>query len=360
MAELWQIYLVYLTAAGAAILMNVTFFRYYSRFMSSMVVYLNVLFVCVLVTLLVRANPKKSSKVVFVDFVNQTGWPSDGFVFLLSLLPGISGINGFDVAAHVTDELPNPSRQVPQVMIGVPILCGLSTIPVIIAYMYCVVNELNLLTPIGGQPFAQLFKDSFRSTGLTTWILVMMIFSFFASSCAVTTTSSRTIWSLSVQNHLLGSKWLRRISGRRDIPQNAVYFTATLGALFGLLVLGPTTALNAMIGSAASCFFLAYSIPICCVLACRAPLKAKERYLNLGAFGPYLNAISIGWAALMIVVLCFPQYLPVTSQNMNYTVAVLAGVILVFTINWFTYARSQYQHMGDPVRVAGHSHATTM
>jgi choline transport protein len=108
----------FLAAAVVVVLLNITFFAYYEHLMSFMVFYVNFVVLSTFITLLVRAHPKRSAYTVFLDLVNETGWSSNGWVFLLGLLPGITGINGFDAAAHMTDELPNPARQVPQVMLG--------------------------------------------------------------------------------------------------------------------------------------------------------------------------------------------------------------------------------------------------
>jgi choline transport protein len=49
------------------------------------------------------------------------------------------------------------------------------------------------------------------------------------------------------------------------------------------------------------------------------------------------------WMVVMSVILCFPQYLPVTTTYMNYSSAVLGGVVLLFGLNWVFYASTRYQ-----------------
>lgn len=334
----------FLAAAVLVVLLNVTFFAYYKHIMSFMVFYVNFVVLSTFITLLVRAHPKRSAYTVFVDVVNETGWTSDGWVFLLGLLPGITGINGFDAAAHVADELPNPARQVPQVMLGSAILSAVLALPMVITYMFCVVNEANLLTPAGNQPIIQLYLDSSNSKGLALFLSILLVVDFYIAGSSVTTASSRTLWSLAQANHTIGSKWLAKISSRHDIPRNSIYFIAVLASLLGLLVLGPTTVLNAILGAAAILFFLAYTIPIMCLVFSRKALRGRQRYLDLGhRFGPVVNILALAWMLLMSVVLCFPIYLPVTSTNMNYTIAVVGGVLLVYGTNWMLHARDSYQ-----------------
>ncbi|KAI5461029.1 putative choline and nitrogen mustard permease [Mariannaea sp. PMI_226] len=345
----YQVYLCYLGAALFAVLLNTYLFRGYSLAMRAMMLVVNGGAITVFIVLLVRASPKRSAHTVFVEFVNATGWTSDGFVFLLGCLPGITAVNGFDSSAHIADEIPDPARQVPKVMIGTSALASLSGLPMAIIFMLCVVNEDNLLAPIGGQPIAQLFYDSCASTSLSLLLMFIYVFVFFIACGALTTTFSRVLWSLAMERHVMIGSWLSKLRGRRELPENAVYFAALLACLIGLLCLGPTTALNAILGSAAICFFCSYMVPIVCLLINRDPLRQMGSTMNLGIWGVVVNSLALAWMVLMSVVLVFPQYLPVNTSNMNYTIAVLGCVAFVYGLNWIFYARKHYR---DPKNAA--------
>ncbi|KAH8587124.1 putative choline and nitrogen mustard permease [Bisporella sp. PMI_857] len=338
----YHVYLLYLATAIFAITLNVPLFKGFSFLLRTMAVFVNGGAVFVMAALLARTSEKRSASTVFVDFVDITGWDSKGFVFLLGLLPGITATNAFDSSTHLTDELPDPRKQVPQVMIGTSILGGLSGLPMVIVFLFCITNEENLFAPVGGQPIAQLFLDSIRSVPITLALMAVYVVVFFVGSASLTTTCSRVLWSLARERHLIMSPWLARTSSH-ELPANAIYFTAGVSSLVGLLCLGPTTALNAILGSAAICFFISYMIPISCLLANRQPLQKQRRYVNLGAAGPILNWISMAWMSLMSIVLLFPQYLPVASATMNYTSAVLGCVFILFGLNWVFYARKNYR-----------------
>lgn len=47
-----------------------------------------------------------------------------------------------------------------------------------------------------------------------------------------------------------------------------------------------------------------------------------------------INAIAVTWVGFISVVLMFPTLRPVTKENMNYAVAVAAG-IAVFSLSWW-------------------------
>jgi len=343
----YQVYLCYLGAGLFAVLINTVLFRGYSILMRTMIVVVNAGAVIVAVVLLVRASPKQNARIVFVDIVNATGWNSDGFVFLLGCLPGITAVNGFDSSTHVTEEIPDPARQVPKVMVYTTALAAVAGLPMTMIFMFCVVNEDNLLAPIGDQPIAQLFVDSCASTPLALLLMAVYVALYFNACGTLTTTFSRVLWSLAREGHVFFETWLASLGGHHDLPLNSIYATALLAGLVGLLCLGPTTALNAILGSAAVCFFCSYMIPIACLLADRSPLQRVKPTMSLGRWGIAVNLVAMAWMALMSVVLFFPQYLPVTSLYMNYTVAVMAGVVLVYSVNWFFYAKRHYRDPRD-------------
>lgn len=208
----WHYYLGFVASALLGLAVNIPLFKWYPHLLSSLVVLVNAGGLFILIALLVRAHPKQSASYVFVDIVNATGWSSNGVVFFLGLLPGITAVTGFDTAAHMTDEVPDPTRQVPQVMLGGAVLCGLSGIPMILAYMFCIVNPENLLTPVGGQPVIQLMLDSFDSFALT--VIGTLIFTLvFASTCAsVMTVFTRSWWSFAREGGVPFSKFMAQVN----------------------------------------------------------------------------------------------------------------------------------------------------
>ncbi|KAL6241632.1 hypothetical protein RBB50_011413 [Rhinocladiella similis] len=337
----FQVFLLYVAFALFSLFMNTVGFKLLPFLSKVMIGYINIGALFVFITLLVRSHPKPSARHVFVDVVNETGWPSDGLVFFLSLLPGVSAINGFDSAAHLAEELPHPAQQVPQVMIGTVLLCGLSGLPMLIAMLFSITKPENLLT--ASQPAFQLFYDSFDSMPLTVIAGVLYLGLFTFASGTILTTSSRVWWSFARSGALPLSQWQGKVSDRWTLPLNAIYVVAALSVLIGLLILGPSTVLTGIIGSAAICFYISYAMPIVCLLIRGRQGLPKRRYFNLGRAGPVINLVSVAWGLLVSVFLCFPTWYPVTSTLMNYAVGVVAVGLLIFAINWVLHARKQYQ-----------------
>jgi amino acid transporter len=326
-----------------ALLPNTVFFKWYPLFLQGLVVYINLGSLFILVLLLVRSSPKQTSEYVFKDFVNQTGWSSNAVVFFIGLLPGLTAINGFDSAAHMAEEMSEPSRQVPQVMFISAVASTIAGLPMILVYTFCITNPANLLDPLGGQPIVQLMVDSLHSLPLSIIGTLIFIICFACASITLLTTFTRIWWSLAREGGVPFSKFMARISDSSQLPINSIIFSVIACSLIGLLELGSATALNAILGSAVLCIFFSYAIPIACSLMSKRSAFERPHYFNLGkALGTALNLISVVWIIFVFVWLCFPLYLPVTMDNMNWAVLACAVVLLISGINWLIHAKTGF------------------
>ncbi|EFX04889.1 putative choline and nitrogen mustard permease [Grosmannia clavigera kw1407] len=340
--HLWHFYVLYLAIGLLSLLINGPLFSWYPYMLKGFVVYINAGALFVMVALLARAYPKESDKYVFVDIVNLTGWSSNGVVFFLGLLPGLTAVNGFDSAAHMAEEVPNPERAVPQVMMLSALASGLSGLPMILVYMFCITNTANLLAPVGGQPIAQLMVDSLNSRALTIICMIIFIVTFTCASFTMLTTWSRVWWSLSRENGTPFPSLMSRIEEKSQLPYNSIIFATVACALIGVLELGSNLALNAILGGAIICIFMSYAIPICCSLLGRRSAFAAKHYFNLGAAGTALNIISVTWIFFVFVWLCFPSYIPYTNATMNWAIVVFAGILALSGINWLAFSRKNF------------------
>lgn len=337
--EAYHTFLVSVALAVVGVILNVWLFRWYPHVPKFMVWFINASTIYVLVTLLVRAVPKTSAHDVFVTVVNQTGWTSDGVVFLLNFLPGCVALGCFDTAAHMAEEMEQPHKQVPQVMVGATVLCAVTAIPMIVVFLFCTVKPENLLNPLGGQPVFQVFIDGFRSDML----LVVALITYLSACPATIATGSRLIWSFAKHGGLPFPSWIGYVDPEVQIPVNAVYLTAIASSLISLLVFGPTTVLNGVFGAAAVCFFFSYGLPIWLLICRGRGLLPKQRYFSLGKLGLPLNLLTVCWQVLSVVFLCFPLYQPVTTTNMNWaSVCAMVGFV-IFAINWVVYAKKHYR-----------------
>ncbi|KAK5064839.1 hypothetical protein LTR84_000673 [Exophiala bonariae] len=336
----YQVFLLYVACSIYAFFINTWGFKFMPFMSKFMLGYINLGALFILIALLVRATPKPSPRQVFVDINNETGWSSNGMVFFLALLPGLTALNGFDSAAHMADEVPHPAKQIPQVMIGLVLLCGFAGLPMVIALLFSITEPANLL--ISTQPIFTLFHDSMRSQPLAIIACVIYLGLFFFACGSIVTTLSRVWWSFSQLGSLPWAKWQGHLNPGWLLPVNSIIVVSILQFLIGLLIFGPTTVLYGITGSAAICFFFSYMIPIVCLLVKGRKSLPKKRYFNLGRLGPIINIISVAWAMLVTVFLCFPTSYPVTASSMNYASAVVAVGLFLFALVWIFHAQKHY------------------
>ncbi|KAG7411425.1 Choline transport protein [Fusarium oxysporum f. sp. rapae] len=340
--ENYQTFLLAVAVALYGVILNVWLFRWYPHFTVFMVWFINASTVYILVALLVRATPKVSAHDVFVKVVNQSGWSSDSLVFFLNFLPGGVAIACFDTAAHMAEEMEHPHKQVPQVMVGATLLSLATSIPMVVALLFCIVNPMALLNPVGGQPVFQVFLDGFRSDALLVIALIIYLVVWMAASPGCLATGSRLVWSFAKHGGLPLPKWLGHVDPELLIPVNAVYLTALSATLIGLLVFGPSTVLNGVYGAGGVCFFVSYGLPIWLLLCRGRKVLPTRRYFNLGRLGPWVNIAAVCWQFLAVVFLCFPLYRPVTTTNMNWASLCAVSGFFIFGINWLLYSRRHY------------------
>ncbi|KAH8693058.1 amino acid/polyamine transporter I [Talaromyces proteolyticus] len=340
--QLWHFYVLFIACAVVALIINIPLFRWYPHLLKTMVFYTNLGAIFIFIVLLVRATPKQSAEAVFVDIINNTGWDSKGVVFFIGLLPGVTAVNAFDSAAHLAEEMPEPRKQVPKVMMISALLSFVATIPMIFAYMFSIVNQEALYNPVGNQPIIQLFLDSMASLPLTIISSLLLILAMIMSAVTILTTFSRIWWSLARDNGTPFPHLFSRIMTKDELPVPAILFGFSASVALGAIQLGSTTAINAILGAGIICMMLSYVVPIILFLGARNNLP-DNRYFNLGRFGAIFNVIAILWTIFIIVWLFFPLYLPVTALTMNYSIAVIAGVFTVSLINWFAYSRKVFK-----------------
>ncbi|KAM3473670.1 hypothetical protein MY8738_008246 [Beauveria namnaoensis] len=340
-AKSWQTYLIYVCFALLYLFFNLPIiFRSVNLLLRIVVVAVNGTAIYLMIALLVRTQHKQTAHFVFAEFTNESGWASDGLVFFLALLPAVGCLSAFDNATHLTDELENPQKQVPQVIIGSFLMSYLTTLPMIVVYQFCNIEPESLLAAPGNQPFIQLMQNAFRSFAMTALGTSMIIFCFFIAGTAALISWSRLYWSFSAQGALPFSITMSKLSSRDALPINALCWNTVLICGIGAISIGSTTAMNALLGAANLCLLSAFAIVFGLLLYRGRKVLDPERWFNLGRWGDLIVWTSLIWVIFISVMFCFPLYLPVTAEVMNWTSLVFAGVLILAGAYWLcVYSR---------------------
>jgi choline transport protein len=335
----WQVWLVYTLITVFSCLFIIWLPRWIPAaekvFLFSSLLGLAVAFITVLAT----SQEKQSARVIFAEWVNVTGWP-DGLAFLLATGQAMYGFLGMDGATHIAEELPNPERTVPKVIIMIMAIGTATSIPWTIAMIFST-NDLGRVAS-STLPIFEVFLQAINSQAAATFFTVWICFIYYGALVSCFVTSGRLIWAFSRDGGLPYSHVFAKIHPTLLAPVNATLLAGAFMVVFGLLYIASTTAYNSIVALAILATNLTCAIPQTIVLL-RGRHVLPRRYLDLGAVGgTFCNVFSTLYAMLYTVLFCFPLIVPVAADSMNYLAVVLVSSLLFVTILWWTGKRRTF------------------
>jgi amino acid transporter len=185
------------------------------------------------------------------------------------------------------------------------------------------------------QPLAQIFLNAFgKKPTLGIWSIVILVQYMMGSSILLA--GSRQIFAFSRDGALPFSGWLYRINSVTKTPVNTVWFDAFLSILLGCLAFAGAQAINAIFAMSVTALYVAYSIPIGARIVTKTNFKPGP--FHLGAWGVPVAIIAVIFMVFMGTVFLFPTTPQTSVQEMNYTVVVLGGTLLLSVI-WFYFPK---------------------
>lgn len=203
-----------------------------------------------------------------------------------------------------------------------------------------------LLSTPTGYPFIQIFLDVTRSHGGATFMSLVIILVAIAATVAGITSTSRTLWAFARDRATPYDRHLSKVNKHQQIPVFSVVLVTVLQMLLGFIYLGNTTAFNAILSMAIIGMYSSYIIPIVYMMAYGRKTLSRSDYgpFKLGpVFGPVLNVVSLVWMVVVIVFSTFPSAMPVTPQNMNYSIVVMAGWLSFGAVYYVLFGRNKFE-----------------
>lgn len=182
--ENWHRYLLYVLVNSLSAMLNI--------FGSSLLpLYNQLIFVLSVLTLtsttftlfIVARHNHASATFMFSDVSSVTGWPTAGFPFLLAVGNAVFGFLGTDCGAHLCEEIPNPSKNVPRVIMYPLIVGTLTTLPFLSALLYSI-NDLERVFSTS-LPLLEIYYQGTGSAVAATILLCLFTFCMFGCLVAV-------------------------------------------------------------------------------------------------------------------------------------------------------------------------------
>ncbi|KAI9933978.1 hypothetical protein ASPWEDRAFT_35956 [Aspergillus wentii DTO 134E9] len=299
-------------------------------------------FVVILITVPAAAPTHATAKFVFTNFVNSTGWPSDGIAFLIGLINPNWVFACLDSATHLAEEVVHPERNIP-IAIMCTVLIGFLT-----SWFYCMamffsVNNLDDIINTSTQvPILALYYQALKNKAGAIVLESLILVTGIGCQIACHTWQSRLCWSFARDRGLPFSNFLATVHPTLDVPLNAHSVSCFIVGLLGLLYLGSSTAFNSMVTACIVLLYTSYVVPIVCLLW-RGRNNIKHGPFWLGKVGLACNFVVLGWTLFCLVIYSFPSVYPVTAGDMNYVSAVYGVVVVIICIDWVVRGRRSFR-----------------
>jgi amino acid transporter len=296
---------------------------------------------CFITIVVTAAMPDQhaTSDSVWREWINSTGYGSDGFVFLMGMLNGAYAVGTPDCVTHLAEEIPNPRVNIPKA-IGAQMVTGLFTaFFYLVAILYSVNDMDALLNNPYTFPLAELYL---QATGTRAGSMGLLIVIFLPTVCTLIgcyITSGRMLWTLARDDATPFAAWTGRISKRWKNPFNATLVCGVICTILGAIYVGSFYAFNAFVGSFIVLSTLSYLAAIMPHYINRKQYAAPGPFAIKGVFGYILAAIASSYILAFAVIFCFPYAMPVDDVTMNYT-CVTTGGFTIFTGAWYLWKRS--------------------
>jgi hypothetical protein len=257
-------------------------------------------------------------------------------------------------------------------MIGTILLNGSLGFAIVLAFLFCIGDVGKAMNSTTGYGFIEVFFNATQShagasvmAAIPTALVICASFGFLASASRLTWAFARdrglpfskflshvrTIFPTNLRKQWLISIFCLQLSYEHAIPFRSVILCATLTGCICIINVGSTAAFNAIISLTTAGLFTSYEIAIVLMLL----KKIKGEHIpygpwTLGPFGIAINIASICFLTIAIFFSFFPQGLPVTPQNMNWSIVVFSGELILGLLWYAFYGRKVYH---GPIVEAG-------
>jgi amino acid permease (GABA permease) len=293
----------------------------------------------IVVVLAVAPSHHASASFVFTHFVNNTGWGTPIYVFLIGLLNAQYTLTGYDASAHMTEETHRADTAGPKGIVMSIVVSIVAGWILLVGVSFAIqpgkyTSEATSLVAPG-----QIFIDALGKGGGLFLLLIAIVAQFFCGMSSVTA-NSRMIYAFSRDGAIPGHRLWHQINPRTRTPTNAIWLAA--GAAFILVI--PywfnTAAYAAVTSIAVIGLYIAYIIPV--FLRVRAGSSFQPGPWNLGRWGVLNGTIATIWTIFICILLLLPQLKPITKTNFNYAPVAVLAVIGFATIYWLASARNWF------------------
>ena len=215
----------------------------------------------------------------------------------------------------------------------------------LIAILYCIGDIEAALTTPTGYPFIEIFTHATRSIGGGTAVSALIVAMFGLCMVSILASASRQLWAFARDNAVPNARLMSYVHPKMKVPVISIGVTTLVSSLLSLINIGSSTVFNAVVSLTVSGFFGSYILPFSLLLYRRIkhPEHLPTAPYSLGKWGVFVNGYAIAWSVLVLFFSFWPQNIPVTPVNMNWSVLLWGAVNIFAVVFWAVHGRKVYK-----------------
>lgn len=270
------------------------------------------------------------------------GMKVSSYTVVMGVTSALFAFTGYEAGAHMAEETVNARQAAPRGVVATVACCAIFGFMYIIGLIFAVPD----VTALDVDAIQGIFEGAAGQRG-GLGLMIVLLCMFYMAGLASTTVTSRIIFALARDGALPGSRSIRYVLPHTKAPLGSVCLVFFVDGLFMLLPLINSSALAAITGTCTVGFQVSYAIPI--LMRCTVGRADwKPGVWNLGRLSYPFALVSGVWQILSSILFFLPYAFPVSVDNVNWTVVVVGGMLLISGLNWFLSARHTFT---GPTRV---------
>lgn len=245
---------------------------------------------------------------------------------------------GFETAASVAEETPEPRRDVPKA-----IVLSLVTVAAVVTYASL---ALILAIPDFGAVISGEVADPVAATisaqlgsGITKPLFVLFIIGFTASLLAIQTNCSRVMWAFARAGVLPASGFLKKVSVGPRLPVNTIFTTGVIAAVLLISTQSENVYLT-LISMATGGFYISFAMPVVAATITRLKGRWEPGTWNLGRWGTLVSVTASIWVVFEYFNIAWPRAEGVPWYQ-DWAVFLMTGIVGVLGILAYLTVRTK-------------------
>ncbi|CAN6621916.1 GABA-specific permease [Trichomonascus vanleenenianus] len=331
--------------AIAVMLSHAAFNTLPSRYQSGIVKYYFIInigaTIAVIIHLLVKCQNINTASFTFTEVIPNTGWKSPGWSFMFGFLSVSWVMTSYDGTSRISEETEGAAFRVPLAIATAQTATALLGWVLVIVLALVMGTDMDkILNGPAPMPIVAIFYNVLGRRAATAYLSISVAITWFGG-CVGVCSLSRAYWSFARDRGMPFHKFWTKLDSYTGNPLRCVWLITITNILLSLINLGSEIAIEAIFSVCAIATDWSYVVCIAAYLLNAEKFGVKKGPFHMGRFSKVVNAYAVLWTMFVSIVFVFPNYVPVTAENMNYT-CVLLGFAFIGAGGWWVLGAHKF------------------